>query len=371
MNIRSPIITVLGHVDHGKTTLLDSIRKSKVAAKEAGGITQMIGASLVTSDIIKELSKDLEGIFNFNIILPGLLFIDTPGHEVFTNLRYRGSAVADMAVLVIDIKKGVEPQTIESIRILKENKTPFIIAANKIDLIKGWKETGEKSFIKSLKMQKEEVKNELDNLIYSIIGQMSYEGFESERIDRIADFTKQICIIPLSAKTQEGIAELIVIIAGLSQKYLKNRLYITNEEVKGTVIEVKDEKGIGKTLECILYDGIIEEGKELYFLTRNGLIKRKIRAILLPNVSSNYAKEKYRRVDKVVAAAGVKLLSSEIDDVIPGSPFSSSYNKNIEIEMKAVLFESKNDGIVVKIDSLGSAEAVYNLLKKYGIEIAK
>ncbi|MEM4331280.1 MAG: translation initiation factor IF-2, partial [Candidatus Anstonellales archaeon] len=374
MDIRSPIITVLGHVDHGKTSLLDAIRGSRVAAKESGGITQMIGASLVTKERIIELSKDLKDRFKFELVIPGLLFIDTPGHEVFTNLRYRGGAIADMAIVVIDIKQGVQPQTIESINVLKDNKTPFVIAANKIDLITSWHNTGETSFIKALEKQKEITKQELDNLIYTLIGQLSYEGFDAERVDRINDFTKQLCLLPISARTKEGIAELLLIVSGLSQKYLKDRLYVKSKDVKGSVMEIKEEKGIGTTLDCIIHDGIVEEGQELYFLTKNGVIKRKIKAILMPNVSSNYAKEKYRRVERVVAAAGIKILASDIEDVLPGSPVFSNYSEEIvEIEkmLKKFIFESEQDGIVVKADSLGSIEALYNLLNKNNIKIAK
>ncbi len=370
-NIRSPIITVLGHIDHGKTTLLDSIRHSNVASKEAGGITQMIGASLLQKDSIMAMAKDLSNLFSFDIVIPGLLFIDTPGHEVFRNLRYRGTSIADLAILVIDIKQGIQEQTKESINILKELKTPFVIAANKIDLINGWKTTGETSFLKALNKQNEFVKEELEKSINKIIWQLSYEGFESNRFDRIKDFTKTVSIVPLSAKTKEGIAELLVLVAGLSQKYLKNRLYIKDEETKGVVIEVKEEKGLGLTLDCILYDGVLKERQNLYFITKDGIIERKVKAILIPNVASNYAKEKYKRVKKIVAAAGVKILSQDIEQVIPGSSFSSLYDEKVMTEVKEVLFDSKKEGIIVKVDSLGSAESVFYLLKKHNVPIAK
>jgi len=147
MLIRSPIVCVLGHVDHGKTSILDAIRGSRVAAREAGGITQMIGASYITKEDIERLAKDLHGKLNFNLKIPGLLFIDTPGHEAFTNLRDRGGSIADIAILVVDIAQGFQPQTIESLRILKQYKTPFVVAANKIDLITGWSEQKTASFL--------------------------------------------------------------------------------------------------------------------------------------------------------------------------------------------------------------------------------
>ncbi|MFH1448608.1 MAG: GTP-binding protein, partial [Candidatus Micrarchaeota archaeon] len=138
--IRQPIVSVLGHVDHGKTSILDSIRNSRVQKKESGGITQHIGASEVSADIIKERCGPLLKSLNIDVKIPGLLFIDTPGHEAFTNLRKRGGSIADIAVLVVDITQGFQPQTIEAFEILREYKTPFVIAANKLDLIEGWRQ---------------------------------------------------------------------------------------------------------------------------------------------------------------------------------------------------------------------------------------
>jgi len=136
--LRQPIITVLGHVDHGKTTLLDKIRKTAIAAKEAGGITQAIGTTEIPTNVIKTLCGKLLERFKIKLIISGLLFIDTPGHEAFTTLRKRGGSIADLAILVIDINEGIMPQTIESLEILKVSRIPFIIALNKIDRIKGW-----------------------------------------------------------------------------------------------------------------------------------------------------------------------------------------------------------------------------------------
>ena len=175
--IRQPIIVVMGHVDHGKTSLLDRIRSSTITAKEAGGITQHIGASEVPIDVINKICGPLMKAAGVKITLPGLLFIDTPGHEAFTNLRKRGGSVADIAILVVDISKGFEPQTIEAIDILKEYKTPFIVAANKIDLITGWIPQKTSSVMESLAKQNEYVKNEFDNRMYQMEGKLSELGF--------------------------------------------------------------------------------------------------------------------------------------------------------------------------------------------------
>ena len=136
--IRAPIVCILGHIDHGKTTILDYIRGTVVQQREAAGITQHIGASYFPTGDIKEfLRKSKQEFAEKEIKLPGILVVDTPGHAAFLNLRRRGGAVADIAILVIDVTAGTMPITWESVRILRERKTPFVIAANKIDRISG------------------------------------------------------------------------------------------------------------------------------------------------------------------------------------------------------------------------------------------
>ncbi len=373
--IRSPIVTVMGHVDHGKTTILDRIRGSRVAEKEAGRITQMVGASLTTKQSIEAISKEIKKQLAIELHIPGLLFIDTPGHEVFTSLRARGGSIADIAILVIDIKQGIQPQTVESIDLLKEYKTPFVVAANKIDLIDGWRTTKHNSVLKALEEQPSHVKERFDELIYDLMGQLSMHGFNAELFYRIKDFTKELSIIPVSGKTGEGLAELLLLVAGLSERYLKDRLYIhPKAEPKGTVIEVKEEKGLGITVDAILYDGVLREGSEIYFMAKDGLVKRKIRALLMPNVSGNNPREKYTRIKEVVAAGGVKIAAPELDNVLPGSPFGAGQEleKALETDMKHIIFEHEGkEGVVAKTDSLGSAEALLNLLRKENIKVAK
>src|SRR3989338_7239224 len=130
MKIRQPIVAVLGHVDHGKTSVLDRIRRTSVSKREAGGITQHIGASEVPADVIEGICGEALKRMKVRLKIPGLLFIDTPGHEAFTNLRQRGGSMADIAVLVVDVAQGFQPQTLEAVGILKEYKTPFIVAVN-------------------------------------------------------------------------------------------------------------------------------------------------------------------------------------------------------------------------------------------------
>lgn len=374
---RSPIIATLGHVDHGKTTLLDALRGSSVAKKEAGGITQMIGASYLSQADLKEVSKKVSDRTKFELKIPGLLFIDTPGHAAFTNLRERGGSIADLAILVIDITNGIQPQTEESIRILRQYKTPFIIAANKIDAINGWKSQKTESFFESLGKQQEGVKDKLDEKLYGIIGRLSEIGMESERFDRVPDFRTQVGIVPVSAKTREGIGELIMLIAGLSQKFLENDLKIeVNGLAKGSVIEVKEERGLGTTIDVIVYDGVLRKGDEIMFLTADGAKTTKVRALLEPNISMNNPNEKYTYVDEVVAAGGVKIFAPDLEYAIPGSPFTATNSENIEADkkeleekMKQILVERNENGVIVRADSLGSVEALVKLLEEEKIPV--
>ena len=369
---RSPIICILGHVDHGKTTLLDSVRGTAVAKKEAGGITQMIGASYVSKEDIDAIAKEIAQKMKLSMSIPGLLFIDTPGHEAFTNLRDRGGSLADLAVLVVDLNQGFQPQTVESVRILKQYKTPFVIAANKIDALSGWKSRKTSSFLESLAAQPQHVQEKLDERIYDIMGKISEHGFDSDRFDRVRDFTKQIAILPISGKTKEGLSELLVLIGGLSQKFLGDRLEIDEGKGKGSVIEVKEEKGLGTTLDVIVYDGILRKNDEIAFMTAGGVRKTKIRGLLEPNIGG---KDRFLFVDEVVAAAGVKIYAPDLEGAIPGSPLVAvgdfeQDKREIEAQFRSVIFENANeDGVVLRADSLGSVEALLRLLKEAGIPV--
>lgn len=372
--IRSPIVCVLGHVDHGKTTLLDKVRGSAVAAKEAGKITQMIGASYLPTSSINSISAPVKHIMKTELVIPGLLFIDTPGHEAFTTLRERGGSIADIAVLVVDISQGFQPQTIESIKILRECKTPFVVAANKLDTIHGWKKQPTHSFLESFSKQPTHVQQLADEKIYKMMGQLGERGFNCDRFDRMDDFTSQIAIVPISAQSGEGLAELLLLISGMSQKYLEKRLHISGEVAKGSIIEVKEEKGMGTTLDVVLYDGTLERGEEIAFLTQEGVRRTKVRALLEPNFSGKSPQEKYLNLEKVVAAAGVKISAPNLEGAIPGSPFTevsdfARQKEELEKHFRSVLIDSEQDGAIIKADSLGSVEALICLFKKHGIPI--
>ena len=247
-NSRSPVCSVVGHVDHGKSTILDHIRRSNIVSKEAGAITQAIGASIIPLETIKKICGPLLDALKTDITLPGILFIDTPGHAAFTSLRKRGGNLADIAVVVIDINEGIMPQTKESIEILKGYKTPFIIALNKLDLVPGFQSDPNKSLMENLNMQAEQVKQEVDKRLYEIMGKLhELFGFTAERYDRVDDMTKQIVMVPLSAKVGVGIPELLMMLIGIAQRYLEDNLKSDSKGfAKGTVLEVKEEKGFNR-----------------------------------------------------------------------------------------------------------------------------
>ncbi|MEM3839067.1 MAG: translation initiation factor IF-2 [Candidatus Micrarchaeaceae archaeon] len=375
--IRQPIICVMGHVDHGKTSLLDRIRSTTITAKEAGGITQHIGASEVPLDVIKKIVGPLIQKFGINITIPGLLFIDTPGHEAFTNLRRRGGSVADLAILVVDVTKGFEPQTYEALEILREYKTPFIVAANKVDAITGWRPQPTVSIAESIERQSRSVVEDLEAKIYGVVGKLSELGFNSERFDRVKDFKREVIIVPESAKTGEGISELLMYAAGLAQRFLEQRLQI---EVagpgRGSIIERKEDKGLGTTIDIILYNGTLKVNDTIAFATKGGLGITKIKALLKPRELQEMrdSSSKFYYVDSVSAASGVKVSGSGLDEALPGSLVLSTeipnYDKEIKAEISEV-FATDKTGVILKADSMGSIEALSRLLKAEKINISK
>ena len=378
MKIRSPIVSVLGHVDHGKTTLLDYIRGSTIADKEAGGITQHIGATEIPNDTIDEICGSFISALTIKDLIPGLFFIDTPGHAAFTSLRKRGGALADLAVLIVDINDGFKPQTYEALNILKMYRTPFIVVANKIDMIFGWETHEGASFKESFNQQAQSVKQALDTKVYEIVGTLHKEGFQSERFDRISDFASQITIIPISAKSGEGIIEVLAMLLGLAQEYLTEQLEINEDApAKGTVLEIKEETGLGLTVDSIIYDGVLRTNDEIALMTSNNeVLTTKIRSILrpLPLEEMRDSKKKFQKFDEVVAAAGIKIAAPNLDDVVSGSPLRVlNDNENVEEEIlkeiEDITISTDDEGILVKADTLGSLEAIVKLLKELDIPI--
>jgi translation initiation factor 5B len=379
MPIRQPIVCVLGHVDTGKTLLLDNIRKSSVQAREIGGMTQHIGASFFPLDTLMEVCGPLLANLKGKIQIPGLLVIDTPGHEAFANLRKRGGGAADIAVLVIDVLKGFEAQTHESLEILKVRKTPFLVAVNKIDRIAGWRSQPRTLFLNSYESQDPFVREDLDNHLYTIMGTFSNFGFSSDRFDRIKDFTKTVALVPTSAKTGEGTPELLSVLVGLTQQYLKTRLQTTKGPAKGTVLEVIEEPGLGMTVNSIIYDGVLHRGDTIVVGGKEKPIVTKVRAVLLPKPLDEIRdpRDKFSSVESVTAASGIKIAAPDLDASLAGAPLYAvptngkigDYLGMVSEEIEKIKIAMDVDGVVLKTDALGSLEAIAESLKNESIPI--
>ncbi len=380
MQIRQPIVAVLGHVDSGKTSLLDKIRGTGVQAREAGGITQHIGASFLPTETLKKVCGPLFAKMSGAQEIPGLLVIDTPGHEIFTNLRARGGSAADIAILVVDVNRGFQPQTNESLKILQSRKVPFVIALNKVDMISGWKKMASQFITQSIKEQEPSVQTSLDELLYNVVGTLSILGFNSEAFYRVKDFTKEVSIVPVSARTGEGIPELLAVLVGLTQQYMQKKLEQTEKPTRGIVLEVKEEVGLGITANIILIDGHLHKGDSILVAKRDSVIVTKPKAILLPKPLDEMRdpRDKFRPVNEVVAAAGIKIASPDLEGVLPGSPVYASTDENkidefrklIESEMRSVFIKTDTKGVILKCDTIGSLEALTDMLKRQSIPVS-
>ena len=367
--LKSPIVTVAGHVDHGKTTLLDRLRGGTlIAEKEAGRITQKISFSMISREHVKQMCPLLD-LNKIPLQLPGFLFIDTPGHAAFSNLRKRGGSLADLSILVVDINEGIKPQTAEVIQIMKLNKVPFIIALNKIDNISGWKNRSS-NLRQSIEQQAINTKQNFDEKLLTFIGSLSLRGFESDVFYEVADFSKKIAIVPCSAKTGEGLPELLLVLCGLCQKYLHDRL-VLGEEAKGVILEIKKEKAT-ELLEAVLYDGKLSDGDEIAIASFGEPVVTKIRALEEITPMSS----KFKQARHVHAASGIRMQLVDKPDILPGMPFvvvkdnldeiKSSFRKEISSAIQC-----DKHGIIIKADSLGSLEALFILLKQENIPISR
>ena len=388
MELRQPIVVVLGHVDSGKTSLLDNIRGTAVQAREVGGITQHIGASFLPVQTIKEITGPLYAkLVKTEAAIPGLLVIDTPGHEVFANLRTRGGSAADIAIVVVDVNKGFEAQTIESMDILKKRRVPFVIALNKLDMVAGWR-TSTRFISEDVKRQDAVVQTLLDEKIYSVVGILSRLGYPSEAFWRVTDFTKEVAIVPVSARTGVGIAELLAVLVGLTQQYMGKKLERhTKDAARGIVLELSEETGLGPSANIILLDGILHHGDSIVVGKRDGAISTRIKALLLPKPLDEMRdpRDKFKQVNEVIAAAGLKITSPDLEGVLAGSPvyvYDDNNNQRkskdeldrlkslVESEVKnAIVSNTQTSGVILKCDTIGSLEAIVDLLKKANVPI--
>jgi translation initiation factor 5B len=372
--IRQPIVTVCGHVDHGKTSILDSIRESSIQAGEAGGITQKISFTLFPMEQLKASCPLIEKS-GIKLNIPGFLFIDTPGHAAFTNLRKRGGALADLAVLVVDINEGIKPQTAEVIQILKHNKTPFIIALNKIDNVSGWRtpDKPDTQLKESIESQQPHVKQVFDERYMTLIGSLNSHGFDADLYYNIDDFSKKIALVPTSATTKQGLQELIMVLCGLSQKYLANKLEL-GKDAKGVMLEVKTQKTINYN-EAILYDGMLSKSDQIAVANLENVDKPILTKIrILEEIQP--LSDKFKPSDKVQASTGLRMQLIEKADILPGMPFEIFKDNLDEIKQRFKKEISENiktqkQGIIAKADSLGSLEALLVLLKENNIPVVK
>lgn len=374
--LRQPIVSLLGHVDHGKTTLLDRIAGSVRAENEPGGITQHIGAIEVPGSTVLKLCQGLLRREQFRV--PGLLFIDTPGHRSFETLRRRGGALADLAVLVVDAREGIMPQTRESIQILRHEKTPFAVAATKIDLLAGWrKPSGPIPLAEQLATCGEGYLRSLDERIYAIAEELVQAGFSADRYDRVTDFTRNLGIVPVSGKSGVGVPELLALLVGLSQRFLTQELELVTEGAEATILERTDRRGVGPVTSAIVYRGRLAVGDEIVVSGRGGVIHSRVRGLYRPAPPRKGSPAgRVERVDDVRAAAGIFLAAPGIENALPGgllrSVATGADRQHIEEELardSQPIAQFADSGVALAADTLGALEALAFECRELGIPI--
>ena len=378
--MRQPVVVILGHVDSGKTSLADALRGTGVQAREVGGITQEIGASFFPMETLKEICGPLLDRAGGELQIPGLLMIDTPGHAVFSNLRLRGGSAADIAILVVDVLKGLENQTLESIDILKQRRVPFLVALNKIDMIKGWRKGSQGQLLQVLKEQPPEWNDELEERLYNVVGGLSRLGFQSDAYYRVKDFKQQVSVVPVSARAHVGMPEMLAMLIGLAQQFLKGKLLIEGTRGgRGIILEMQEEVGIGETANVILTEGALNVGDSIGLVRKDGAFKSKVKALFMPKPLDEMRdpRDRFTSVETVHAAAGVKLVSPDLSGVVPGTSVASfrtekqfqELKKEMEKELSNIVVKTDNMGVIVKAGSIGGLEALLRMLEERGVPV--
>lgn len=369
-NLKSPICCFLGHVDAGKTSLMDVVRNTSIAKNEAGGITQSIGSSFISINDIKVITNNIKGKFKVEHQIPGLLVVDTPGHAAFSNLRQRGSSLCDMAILVIDILDGVKPQTIESIKILKDKKVPFVIAATKIDMIYGWQKTNEYNLRKVLKKQDENTNNILTSHLLDLEFELKNQGVNAKFYFQNNNTDKIYSIIPVSSKTKEGLSDLLSFLVYLSQNWM-NKKITYRDTVRATIMESTRDKKLGWIIDIILSNGTIKIGDKFAVYTKSGPKMITIRNLMIIN------NNKISYHESVRASAGIRVIASNLEKCFAGTHlhFKDSENDSLkaaeeEIESFWKSLKLTENGVNIQAPTFGELEAVYNILNEENINIS-
>jgi translation initiation factor aIF-2/yIF-2 len=374
---RSPIVCIMGHVDTGKTKLLDKLRCTNIQQREAGGITQQIGATFFPSSALSKQTRVVKP--EFTISVPGLLMIDTPGHEAFNNLRSRGSSLCDIAVVVIDIMHGLELQTVESLEMLRKNQCPFVIALNKVDVLYKWASTQNMSVRDAVKSQEEFVQDQFQRRLTSIVVELQERGLNSSLYWENSD-PDSISLVPTSAHTGEGIADLLFTILERAQGSLAEQLEV-KDDVRCIVIEVKNTEGLGTTIDVLLVNGTLQEGDQIVLAGMTGPIVTTIRALLTPQpMKEMRVKGEFIHHSKVSTSMGVKISASGLEKAVCGSEVFvvkdasgvSELQEHVQSNFKSILsgFERQAAGVYVKASTIGSLEALLGFLQKMEIPVS-
>ncbi|TPP55412.1 Elongation factor Tu GTP binding domain family protein [Leishmania donovani] len=364
-NLRSPICCVLGHVDTGKTSLLDRIRSTNVQGGEAGGITQQIGATFFPRESLVSATAELIKKHKCNLNVPGLLVIDTPGHESFTNLRSRGSSLCDIAILVVDIMHGLEQQTRESIRLLREKRCPFIVALNKVDRLFDWQPHENMDIQQSLELQKAHVRSEFHTRWCQVKNELSAEGLNSELYYNNKEVRNVVSVVPTSARTGEGVCDLLLLEIQLVQQFMEGKVTY-KDDLQCTVLEVKPITGYGFTIDVILINGELHEGDEICLCGQNGPIFTQIRSLLTPQpLREMRVRGEYIHHKSIKAAMGVKISGNDFEYVIPGTQLLVVHaNDNKEKIAELVMKDATN------INEFLDPDALLSFLKGMKIPVA-
>ena len=379
--LRAPIVCVLGHVDAGKTKILDKLRHSNVQLGEAGGITQQIGATFIPIENIQSHISKIDERFHTKTRIPGILLIDTPGHASFTNLRSRGSSLCDIAVLILNIDKGIEKQSVESLDLLRMRKTPFIIALNQIDRTYNWRRFDWSGFEDSYRKQKDQQKRLFDEKVEQNKMQFIKNNINAELYYKNTNMKEYVNMVPTSAITGEGLPDLLGLLVYLTDNYLIRQITY-KEEVKCSILEVKVLETIGTTIDVVLVNGTIHVGDKIVIGGLLGPIKTVVKIILLPKpMKEMRVKCEYERYDEISGAIGVKIFCPDLENALAGSPLyvykteeeAEHYCNEISKDFNSIVqkyLNKKGKGIMVQASTLGSLEAILTFLNEQKVEVA-